>query len=73
MADFILKFTCSDTVLNREGPIDTKWVVLTWKLFFDGSTNSKGSGMVLKSPAHEEEKNMSRAFKLDFPISNNEA
>ena len=45
---------------------------MAWKLFVDGPTNWDGSGIeiVLESLRHEK---ISKAFKLDFLVSNNEA
>ena len=72
VADFVLEFTRSDLVLSRENLDEGSWEVKSWKLFVDGLANREGSrtGVVLESPRKEK---ALRTFKLDFPVSNNEA
>ena len=72
VADFISEFTQSDSVLTRENSGEDNWMNPVWKMFVDGSTNQEGSvvGIVLESPKQEK---MVKAFRLEFPVSNNEA
>ena len=72
VVDFILEFTRPDSVLSGGNLGERSWTIMPWKLFVDGSTNREGSriGVVLESPSQER---VSRDFRLDFPVSNNEA
>ena len=72
MADFILEFTRSDSVLSEGNLNKAEWSMTVWKLFVDGSMNREGPriGIVLESPTHE---NILKPFKLEFHASNNEA
>ena len=72
--DFVAKFTYKTIKLepmkSDSNPIPST-LSNAWKIFVDGSTNWEGSeiGIALEIPTHEK---ILRAFKLDFPISNNE-
>ncbi|KAL5575149.1 hypothetical protein UlMin_016848 [Ulmus minor] len=77
VADFILEFIASDSppseVSNEEGNDDSpEWETSAWVLFVDGASNKAGSGggVVLQNPSREK---ITRAFKFDFMVTNNEA
>ncbi|KAL5560578.1 hypothetical protein UlMin_036789 [Ulmus minor] len=77
VADFILEFIASDSppseVLNEEGNDDSPdWETSSWVLFVDGASNKAGSGggVVLQNPSREK---ITRAFKFNFTVTNNEA
>ena len=72
VVDFILEFTCSSSVLSKMNLDELEWSFPTWKFFVDRSMSQEGSGIgiVLESPTQEK---ISKTFKLDFLVSNNEA
>ncbi|KAL5542109.1 hypothetical protein UlMin_009819 [Ulmus minor] len=77
VADFILEFIASDSppseASNEEGNDDSpEWETSAWVLFVDGASNKAGSGggVVLQNPSR---KKITRAFKFDFTVTNNEA
>ena len=72
MADFILEFTNLDLVSDKNNSENPEWAYLVWTLFVDGSSNKNGSGagVVLQNPLQER---ITRAFRYEFIVSNNEA
>ncbi|KAL5576126.1 hypothetical protein UlMin_017825 [Ulmus minor] len=77
VADFILEFIASDSppseTSNEEGNDDSPgWETSAWVLFVDGASNKarSGGGVVLQNPSREK---ITRAFKFDFTVTNNEA
>ena len=77
MADFILEFIAPDSASredsNEEENDDSpEWETSAWMMFVDGASNKAGSGggVVLQNPSQER---ITRAFKFDFTVTNNEA
>ena len=80
LADLVVKFTEPEIEkLPSSGNMDEKLVgtisqycLPTWKVYVDGASNQKGSGvgLVLVSP---DEVVVEKSLRLDFPATNNEA
>ena len=77
MAEFILEFIVPDAApresLNEDEKNDSlEWESSAWTMFIDGASNKTGSRaeVVLQNPVGER---ITRAFKYDFAVTNNEA
>ena len=77
MAEFVLEFIALDSApreaLNEDENNDSpEWESSAWIMFVDGASNKIGfgAGVVLQNPVRER---ITRAFKYDFAVTNNEA
>lgn len=72
VADFLLEFINPEAEPGSDDRPQEGKECSPWTLFVDGSCNKFGSGagVVLKNPSKEI---IARAFKIEFPVTNNEA